>query len=639
MIKSWLIVVVLVLLKIIHPITSIVTSKRMVGYIEDWQNIPPTSVLSHYTHIMYAFIQGDEFCTLSLPDQDIVDAIHNAGVLVLASIGGSSMDAYWKDCTADTLVNQILTIVNNYNFDGVDIDYEVDPPDQNLVVSLNNQLRSSLPSGKLLTHAPENNMMVEGGSYWNILQQCNGVDFISVQYYNDLPAPTKNQGDTLKHYDSIVTDLFGGDASKVVFGYCITDCGSYNMNADAATAFTEKIVAGYGSSFGGVMNWAINQGDNDGSWSSAVLTALGAADEPDLLTYYPFEPSDVNVDQVLNYLPAGSQFTGTLQDNAAISSENAVMGGGSLFLQNSFMTDSSSYSTGANGISFSFFFQTVNSQGSTQKLFDFGNGPSNDNIAYAPGQGLIVYIGSSSYLYPLPTTLDDGYWHHLAWTLSPTSHWTVYVDLQKVFDNDVIYPNSISRTSKFIGGSNWNSDANFNGFIDDFRVYDGVISENLITVIYEKSELAPSYSPPAASSSSALSNDEIIGIAVGIGGGIVLIILCFIGYCLYRHHHQNYITEKYITSSGKYAKSANQSPISPVSSTDLEAPENNHRSIPLGTVADKPVYSIVPKQRHSIGAEASVPKSKFPQYDHSSFMGEEESVVVCDRDSVRLSRI
>jgi chitinase len=247
----------------------------MVGYLEDWVKVPSSSVLSHYSHVMYAFVEStSSSCTLTTPTKSYISAAHSAGAKVLASVGGASMDKYWKNCNVDNLVNQLVSMVNEYGFDGIDIDYEVDPPNESFVVSLNNKLRDKLPSGKLLTHAPENNMMVKGGSYWNILKQCKGVDFIAVQYYNDEPAPTSSESKTLSHYDAIVNELFGGDATKVVFGYCISDCGSYNMKADKASAFTKKIYSKYGSSFGGAMNWAINQGDNDGSWSSAVKSAM-----------------------------------------------------------------------------------------------------------------------------------------------------------------------------------------------------------------------------------------------------------------------------------------------------------------------------------------------------------------------------
>jgi chitinase len=254
-----------------------VTTNRMVGYVENWEANPSKSVLSHYTHINIAFIEAsNKNCSLSAPSASTVKLIHSAGVKAIGSVGGASMNRYWKYCTVEKLVSDLVAMVNEYDLDGIDIDYEVDPPSSSFVVDLHNNLRTQLPSGTLLTHAPENNMMVSGGAYWNILAQCKDTDFISVQYYNDDPNPAHDASGSIAHYQDVVNNLYGGDASKVVFGFCITDCSSDNMAAAEAAAFTAQLVAAMGSSnvIGGVMNWAVNQGDADGSWSTAVKEAM-----------------------------------------------------------------------------------------------------------------------------------------------------------------------------------------------------------------------------------------------------------------------------------------------------------------------------------------------------------------------------
>jgi len=245
-----------------------------VGYFEDWSANPSPAVLRNYTHVNFAFVEtSSNACQLSVPTASKIDLVKQAGAKALGSLGGASMNKFWAHCTVDSLVSQIVSIVNRVGLDGVDIDYEVDPPNQTFVIDLNNRLRAALP-GKLLTHAPENNLMVSGGPYWNILTKCQGVDFISVQYYNDHPDPISNPSGSISHYEAIVKDIYGGDATKVVFGYCITDCPRYNMGAAAAAAFTKQLVNAVGPNFGGVMNWAINQGDQDGSWSRAVRVAM-----------------------------------------------------------------------------------------------------------------------------------------------------------------------------------------------------------------------------------------------------------------------------------------------------------------------------------------------------------------------------
>lgn len=270
------------------PATS--TAKKVVGYYEDWSATPSVNVLKHYTHVNYAFLEAtSKKCTLSMPDQSKIDLFHSAGCKVIGSLGGASMNKYWKSCTVSALVSQLKSIVNNYGLDGVDIDYEVDPPKQSFVVELHQQLRIALP-GKLLTHAPENNQMVKNGTYWNIIADVMDVDFISVQYYNDHPDPISDLSGSIDHYATIVNDLFGGDATKVVFGFCIADCGSFNVGKDKAASITKSVLAKFPNNFGGVMNWAMNQGDSDGSWSTAVVHAMNSGETPS-----PTTRSDISV--------------------------------------------------------------------------------------------------------------------------------------------------------------------------------------------------------------------------------------------------------------------------------------------------------------------------------------------------------
>ena len=46
------------------------------------------------------------------------------------------------------------------------------------------------------------------------------------------------------------------------------------------------------------------------------------------------------------------------------------------------------------------------------------------------------------------------------------------------------YPASISRSSNYLGRSNWNNDPYFNGAIGDFRLYDRMLSVTEIKTLY-----------------------------------------------------------------------------------------------------------------------------------------------------------
>jgi len=244
---------------------------KMVGYWEDWGAKPSANALRNYTHVLYAFLEtGDTSCKISTPEASMVKFLHSAGVSVLGSVGGASMNKYWHSCNVNTLVSDLVNIVKTYDLDGIDIDYEVDPPDAQFVIGLSNGLRQALPSGKLITHVPENNLMDNGASYWKILQQCQGVDFISIQYYNDNPNPLTNPSAAIDHYKAVVSNIYQGNASKVVFGLCISDCKGWNMDASHAASITKSLVNAFPTNFGGIMDWAENDGDINGEWSAAV---------------------------------------------------------------------------------------------------------------------------------------------------------------------------------------------------------------------------------------------------------------------------------------------------------------------------------------------------------------------------------
>jgi len=242
--------------------------------------MPTTASIANYTHIALSFIESEsKNCVVSSFDQSTVNFFKNAhaGIKVIGSVGGWSMNKGWPSCTVDNLVPQIVKIVNDLGLDGVDIDYEMDPPDQAFVVNLTKSLRQQLPAGKLLTHVPENNQMDQGAPYWNIMLQIkDDVDFIMIQYYNDSPNPVTDPASAETHYSNIVSGIFGGDASKVLFGFCITECTKWNMDANGAATISKSLLTKYPSSFGGIQNWAENAGDITGSWSAPTAAVFKA---------------------------------------------------------------------------------------------------------------------------------------------------------------------------------------------------------------------------------------------------------------------------------------------------------------------------------------------------------------------------
>jgi len=123
------------------------------------------------------------------------------------------------------------------------------------------------------------------------------------------------------------------------------------------------------------------------------------------------------------------------------------------------------------------------------RLFDFGNGISSDNIIYSPYNGTLLYIGSIDNQVFAGSGKADGNWHHFVWTMtyassgSATCIHTIYIDNVPTVITGKYYPTLGVRTNCYIGKSNWN-DPYATGYVDDFRVYNGVLLANDVNTLY-----------------------------------------------------------------------------------------------------------------------------------------------------------
>ena len=138
---------------------------------------------------------------------------------------------------------------------------------------------------------------------------------------------------------------------------------------------------------------------------------------------------------------------------------------------------------GSNGVTFEAWY-TDQGSGSWSKLFSFGNGTSGSNIIFnlqqgSSGQGRIQYQGMREANFgPRPA---PGTEHHLALTISPTGEVNAWIDGAQVQasppdltgdGNDLsVLPSSWER----IGASAW-GDANMSGSVNEFRIWDGVMT-------------------------------------------------------------------------------------------------------------------------------------------------------------------
>jgi hypothetical protein len=222
-----------------------------------------------------------------------------------------------------------------------------------------------------------------------------------------------------------------------------------------------------------------------------------------LLLWYKFDSNTISGTTVADYT---RNYNGTLQNNATISTTTKRKGTASLYLQtnsNKQYVSIPNYTISSN-LSFSFWINPANTT-TNNRIFDSGDGTDFD------ANNIVIYLESGNlgfgynvnnynvrndwYIASGLPVISINTWTHIVITAYNSGSNTII----KVYKNNVLttintitpknanfsaaIPN-IQRESNFIGKSNWSSDAAYSGYIDDFRIYNEVLTEDKIDTLY-----------------------------------------------------------------------------------------------------------------------------------------------------------
>jgi len=192
--------------------------------------------------------------------------------------------------------------------------------------------------------------------------------------------------------------------------------------------------------------------------------------------FYSFDYGDINNNRLLNH--ATNQYDATVYNNPIISNFNNGINDSSLYLNgNNQYIKLDSFNITNNGLTIATWFN-VTSDG-WARLFDFGNGPSNNNILYAPGNGCALYLGSGQIN---GQSYASGYannqWYHFTWIINPDGNSIVYINGNIVYTGYHGYPNITNRLQSYIGKSNWDGDPYLVGYISNFMIFDSVLTQD-----------------------------------------------------------------------------------------------------------------------------------------------------------------
>jgi hypothetical protein len=218
--------------------------------------------------------------------------------------------------------------------------------------------------------------------------------------------------------------------------------------------------------------------------------------DPALCIYYPF---DISRNYVVNY---AKNFYGVIDasyaSGAGVDYTINKVGTGALKLFSNSYVDFSSNNIAEttdfispNGMTFSLW---IDSSGTTLNapIFYFGSASAADyikliiNSSNSISCNVTTAVGNSTVA--LIPNYNNRIWRHVVWTLgyssSNTSRWNIYIDSSMVSStSNNYYP--ISTTAKTTSrlGSDGGS-IYYNGWIDDFRVYQRVLNQLEVTQLY-----------------------------------------------------------------------------------------------------------------------------------------------------------
>ncbi|MCX6182580.1 MAG: glycosyl hydrolase family 18 protein [Bacteroidetes bacterium] len=134
---------------------------KVVGYLYNWGNFVSNANSVDYakvTHINIAFLNPDNSGNIgdTANLRTVINIIHNHNVKALVSFGGEGSPDSWATVMAadqrPNFIPKIISLINKFNLDGVDIDLEGSAVDGNyndFIVDL----KAQMPQGKLLTAA------------------------------------------------------------------------------------------------------------------------------------------------------------------------------------------------------------------------------------------------------------------------------------------------------------------------------------------------------------------------------------------------------------------------------------------------------------------------------------------------------
>jgi chitinase len=263
-----------------------------------------------YTDVILGFLIPNSNVTglvkdgAAFPDtiQNDIQSLQSAGKNVLISVGGgvNNTNPAWTgwtsakyetfNATMSGLVEQIVAWVESLGADGVDIDFEdshaftgkAGYDGITFLSELTSGLHQALPSGSIITHAPQtpywDKNSLYKAAYCNLDSQVgSSIAWYNNQFYNN-PRYDQDAATKVASYLMVAEEI---GPTKLLMGVSIDQSDEGAMIA--LDDMTQNVIAPLqvqfpptpqSIEFGGVMTWEFSF-DNGGAWANGIAQALG----------------------------------------------------------------------------------------------------------------------------------------------------------------------------------------------------------------------------------------------------------------------------------------------------------------------------------------------------------------------------
>jgi hypothetical protein len=228
-----------------------------------------------------------------------------------------------------------------------------------------------------------------------------------------------------------------------------------------------------------------------GGWTNVVYQRTAgqiAPPAPALFKQYRFDSDTIRGLQLANSANASLVYDATSSEPDVISYTDYKVGNGSLSLYGGANVKIDPFTIpNTNGMTISCWFKSNKTQ-DRGSICDFGNGEGVDNISMSIINGCLTFTmyatdiktkSAKNYVWNSGINANDNIWRHAAWTINIDGTWKMYINGKLVGSTNVgFYPISRQLNLNYLGKSNWKSGHIFNGSIDEFRIYSGVVADN-----------------------------------------------------------------------------------------------------------------------------------------------------------------